>query len=525
MRRKILALLMAMAVSVTTLAGCGNNAQQSSQSSESISTVESNTSSETASSSEQEKVMEFEYFLASGSQYPESSPVWDLLMENTGVDIEFTWAADDALQTLLSSRIADHNLPDVIGNVKYNTQIQDMIDEGLIIPLTDLLEEKLPNYYRYLTEEDLVYAANASDGELYGLGYLQGLEVQNSWAVRQDWLDELGLEEPKTWDAWLNAWRKMKEADFNGNGKADEIPLWFDEVGMLNIFGIKASGNYCVEGDEYLYVAEHPRYMDFLDTTRMLYEEGIIAQDYVTIGKLADACASVGVGTFTASVSTAPQQTRVLREVDENAFYKCVSPVQGPFGDQLIPRRNKITNNTWITTAAVEEGKLDAILEFFDYLFSDEGIFITNYGIEGESYKVVDGKPVIQSPYVDNFKGARGYGIVPSIFPIYLDADVFNTISNAGIAEEDMDEITYEAVRGNTIVNQGYTYAKPQVIVTEATVEYAELFDQQKAIRDKYIMGMITKDEYLKEYDALKAAGLNEVIEQINEVYQTLIGK
>ena len=224
-------------------------------------------------------------------------------------------------------------------------------------------------------------------------------------------------------------------------------------------------------------------------------------------------------------MSTAPQQTRVLREVDENAFYKCVSPVQGPFGDQLIPRRNKITNNTWITTAAVEEGKLDAILEFFDYLFSDEGIFITNYGIEGESYKVVDGKPVIQSPYVDNFKGARGYGIVPSIFPIYLDADVFNTISNAGIAEEDMDEITYEAVRGNTIVNQGYTYAKPQVIVTEATVEYAELFDQQKAIRDKYIMGMITKDEYLKEYDALKAAGLNEVIEQINEVYQTLIGK
>ena len=190
----------------------------------------------------------------------------------------------------------------------------------------------------------------------------------------------------------------------------------------------------------------------------------------------------------------------------------------------MIAARQKMNNKTWITKAAIENGTLDTILEFFNYVFSEEGIFITNYGIENESYKMVDGKPVLQSPYVDKFANARSYGIVPQTFPFYMQEETFMAITYAGQDPEDMDAFTYTGVEGLTVVNEGYYYSRPLKIVTEASAEYADLITEQTALEDKYIMGQISRDDYLKQYEALKNAGLQEVIDAAKEAYKNMNG-
>ena len=41
------------------------------------------------------------------------------------------------------------------------------------------------------------------------------------------------------------------------------------------------------------------------------------------------------------------------------------------------------------------------MLQFFDYFYTDEGYLLANYGIEGESYDLIDGVPT-WSDYIMN---------------------------------------------------------------------------------------------------------------------------
>lgn len=521
---KLLAALLALAMLCACLAACNQqptptNPSEPSQAPEGTKAPDAPTVSA--------EPVEFEYFGRISNPYPESSPVYDLLMEKTGVKINFTWAAKDAYQTILSARISEKDLPDVIGNVSDMAFMQTLIDDGLIVPLTDLLEEKMPNYYNLLTEEDKIWLTNPSDGEIYGFGFVHGMQAIQTWAVRQDWLDELKMEVPTTWEGWLELWRAIKATDLNHNGEADEIAVTYSPAAnrfFKGVFGIQSNGTYSILDGEYIYDPEHPNYMEFLDAMRMLYEEGLIVQDYAT-AKAADLLAANRVGTFCDTVSTVTEYGRLLSETDQDALYVCITPVTGPHGDQMISQRDKLVQNIWITKAAIEEGKLDGILEFFNYCYSEEATQILNYGIEGESYEMVDGKPQLLSPYVDNFTNARSYGIVPQVFAFRFLPEVFMDISNGGMKEGDMDKYALESVRGNTSVNNEFFYPMHKSYVTEASTEYADLMAEQAALVDKYIMGEISRDEYLSTYQALKDAGLYEVIEQAKEIYDMASGK
>jgi hypothetical protein len=59
-------------------------------------------------------------------------------------------------------------------------------------------------------------------------------------------------------------------------------------------------------------------------------------------------------------------------------------------------RFNEITGTTAIavTTAVTDIDRLEKIARWLDYRFSKEGALLLNYGIEGETFEYVDGKPV-----------------------------------------------------------------------------------------------------------------------------------
>ena len=71
-------------------------------------------------------------------------------------------------------------------------------------------------------------------------------------------------------------------------------------------------------------------------------------------------------------------------------------------------------------------------------------------------------------------------------------------------------------------INEPYYYVEAPLLKTEAYVDNFDLLEQQTALRDKYIMGQIDKAEYQKQYEALKAAGLSDVIEQGKEAYKKI---
>lgn len=537
--KKSVALMLALCM-IASMAGCGSGGNESSSgSSESSSDSSSSEGSSEESSSENSEdaagdqaaggAREFEYFGMLWDPYQGETPIYDALQEATGIKVNFTWSTKDAYSTLLAARLADKDLPDVIGYGVESSMLQSMIDEGLIIPLTDVLEEKMPNYMRNISEEDYLYMVNESDGEVYAFGMLMDVPGSYSYMVRQDWLDRLGLEVPQTWEDWVNVWTAFKEQDANGNGDPnDEIPVaWLYSLTYFleNIFGIESNGTYSVVDGKYVYDPEHPRYEEWLDAMRDLYAKGIISQEYLTIGNSElDALASSNrLGSAVSYAVLSTDGAKNALEIDKDAYFICTSPIVGPYGDQIIQKRPKLTLNTYITKAAVDEGKLDTILEFFDFIFSDEGIMITNYGIEGETYEMVDGKPALLEPYSQSFTTAREYGLIPTPIAFCFTKDVYNQILYLGQDYEELDKYSKAASDGLTTLNEPYFYTRPVSITTEASTEYADLIEEQKSVRDQYIMGLISKEDYNSQYEALKERGLNEVITQADAAYQNIL--
>ena len=476
---------------------------------------------------ETEAPREFEYFCPLVEPYQEQNPIFDELQKRTGIKINFTYVSSDAFSTLLTSRIADGNLPDVIGRLSPGALSQQLINEGLIVPLTELLPEKMPNYMRFVTDEDYQYLLNA-DGEVYCFGYKINTPGQASWMIRQDWLDKLNMKTPETWDEWVETWRAFRDNDLNGNGVADEIPLLVQYSYFyyyLNMYGIRSGGTYSIIDGHVVYDCEHPLYMEWMDAMRGLYAEGLIPQDFITIDATArkQLLGSNRVGSICFDAVAASEFGQLLSEIDKDALLACVSPVQSPYGERAIRARKGIIANTWITKAALEAGKLDAILEYFNYVFSDEGIFLTNYGFEGETYEMVDGKAKLMDPYGSDFSAARHYGLISEEMPFLFPEDNFLSIMFKGKSDADMDIYSQQAKLGLGPVNEGAYYAIPPTITTEASVEYADLVDEQKALRDTYIMGQISLEEYQQEYEALKEAGLIEVMEAADAAYQSMM--
>lgn len=44
------------------------------------------------------------------------------------------------------------------------SDVATLVDQGAVVPLTDLLNEYCPNLMRFISEEDLAYLYNVGDG-------------------------------------------------------------------------------------------------------------------------------------------------------------------------------------------------------------------------------------------------------------------------------------------------------------------------------------------------------------------------
>ena len=518
MRRKIYGRVMAAVLAAALLAaGCGSGTQE---------TQESGTAAQQETGQEESAgSKEFSYFGAIWSPYQETSPIFDELMERTGITVDFEWVNEDGLDTLLASKVAAQDLPDVIsGGTKAPAAINDLISQGLIVPITDYLDNELANYGRLLTEEDRLYLTYQDDGEIYGFGLVMDVPQTFSTMIRTDWLERVGLDIPETWDDWMEVWRAFKTQDANGNGNPnDEVPFGFnyDMIKlMMNVFGINSNGEFSVVDGEYVYDPEHPNYELFLDTMRQMYEEGLLPQDFVTTAgtDFNTLGASNTLGSLIGYAEYAKNYTVSCRELDENAFYQCVVPIQGPTGTQSIPARAKVTGSAYITVAAIENGHLQNVLDFFNYVYSDEGIELTNYGMEGEFCEMVDGSPVIKAPYNESFAVAREEGLIPSTIPFCFTEDSYMQILTGGLSYEELDDAGQTFMDGLTI-NKPYYYTEPAILQTASYVECFDLREQQVSLRDRYIMGQISKEEYSTQYQALKDAGLGQMIEDVKAAY------
>ncbi len=461
----------------------------------------------------------------------------------TNVHLQVDWRPDSDWNTQIATALAGgvDNLPYLIRPGTYG--VAALANEGAIVALDDYLD-LIPNIVAAVGEERFA-DWKAADGHFYTIPTIVNVPGSQSTAVRKDWLDKLNMDVPTTWEQWKAYWYGVRDNDMNGNGDTtDEIPIVL-EMGqngerslhaLLNAFGIKASndGQFCVLDDgTYTMVYEHPRYREFITEMQQLYADKIIDQEFATRYQ-ADMYNTMS-GNLAGTVFTWAEQCAVHSETliangVEDGLYLTCAPITGPYGDQWIQKRQGITGNWCITAKAEADGKVEDILKFWNWMFSDEGVMLYNYGIEGYTYTMVDGSPVINPEITAaGFNDYRTLGMEFEPVGGNWQNDAFMQCVFSG---KTVDELTvprksfYDGLNEHG-VNDGKYYAMPPTLETEAYVEYrAELITSGVcALRDQCVAGQLSVDDFFAKYEELKGRGLQDIIDQGTEAYALIVGE
>ena len=445
------------------------------------------------------------------------------LIEKTGVNIVFEHPSGGNATEKFNVMVAMGSLPDIIEYNwnNYNGGLEKAVENGIVRPID--LKNDAPNLYAYAKENpDVDKWLKTDSGDYYGWPFIRGdryLQTSAGLMIRKDWLDELGLEIPETIDDWTNVLRAFKK-------KGVKSPLclmsWAIDlgafIGAYNTF----DGFYHRDG-KVVFGPMEDSYKDFLMQMNAWYEEGLIDADY-------------------ASLQQSMIQSKMLNDETGAAFGSCgsalgkwISASDGKidlvgvkYPTMARGMRNEFGHcdpAVLISDVSVISGKskkVDLAKKVLDYGYSEEGRMLCNFGIEGESYNMVDGYPTYTELITKNPDGLSMSGAMARYIQAY----------NAGPFVQDARYMEQYAARpqqqaaiktwSNTDMEK---HLLPNIsLLPKDTNIMAKKISAVNSYKDEMLVKFITGAEPLSKFDdfvkGLKERGIDDYLKLMNEAYE-----
>ncbi len=342
--------------------------------------------------------------------------VRDMVEQKFGIRLEpmnTTW--DDYVQKIQAWAAAG-SLPDIfsidaICTPNYYAWIADEVVHPLPADLS-----AYPNLMEYLDVDDI--QALKIDGQLYCIP--RKTYPDNYWnvcdrvvAYRWDLAQKAGVtKEPETFDEFRQMIQAIIQADPEGKQIQGLTSLQAKQLdGFLFAYSMPAamsdgsgSDYKWAKGEDGMY---RPIYFtaDMVSTfqlARDMYEEGTIEKDYaLTTSSTASekfltgqSAAILGGGGVAACYGRFGKNWASAN--DGRDFFddvRILGVLEGKDGVRAFPIFRTSWSESYISSK-VDDVKLDKILQLYDFLVSQEGQMLVNWGIENVDYEMKDGKAV-----------------------------------------------------------------------------------------------------------------------------------
>ena len=499
--KRVIGMVLAGAMAVGALSGCGG-------------------ANETASSGD-----EVGYWVALDTLVSQSvnnfgeTPIGKALSEKTGVNVKWIHPAQGQSGEKFNLMVASNDLPDIVEYnwIDYAGGPDAAIEQGLIIDLNDY-RDQLPNFFAAIeSDEEIEKLVKTDTGKIFGFPMLQkdpSLGSTGGFIIRQDWLDDLGLEKPETIDEWENVLTQFK--DKKGATAPLSCPYPFFRSGRLTgAFGI--NGDYYRDGDTVKFGPYESAFKTYLERMNSWYTKGLLDKNFATIDKAtADANMLNGVSGVTFGglgggigmfMQSKPNDTFAVSGLKHITQVKGEKP---EYGFTSLPV-------TWGAVAAVsaKSKNIEQALKLLDFGYSEEGKMLYNFGIEGESYEMVDGYPKYTEKITNNPDGLA----MANALALYARANY------AGPFEQDRRYL--EQYASSEVQQQAWAdwadsnateHNMPFVYVSQEDAD--EMAQYNTAITtyvDEMVVKFITGQESFDNYDTfvkeLESRGIKRVLE------------
>jgi putative aldouronate transport system substrate-binding protein len=307
-------------------------------------------------------------------------------------------------KTLFDNVISSGNLPDIIGGVSLQSDFNQLGRDGTLIALDDLIDQHAPNLKTFFENNPVVKnAVTADDGNLYFIPYVPDGTAGRGYYIRQDWLDRLGLKQPNTVDELYRVLIAFRDLDPNGNGKADEIPMffrhWEEVLRLLVLWDGRSTGSdrphqFYIDKGVIRHGYAEPSYQLGIRQISKWYGEKLIDREVFTRGtKSREILLGTNRGGVTHDwfASSAGFNKSLAENIPGFKFVPFLPP-QSISGKRIEEHgRSPVKPDGWAITRA-NKNPVETI-KFMDFLFSEKGRNISNFGVEGQTWNMVNGKP------------------------------------------------------------------------------------------------------------------------------------
>lgn len=437
--KRLLSILLAMCM-LLTMAACGGGSTSASEE-KTVSAAEETTTpeaskpteapqqaSEAEPSAEEESVLEdsaaqepenlapLSYPVSDGSttltywySYPPFVPnflddvsnkeIYQAINQAVGVNIQVVGYSLVNANEQFQLMVASGDYTDIIYSFgsNYSGSIEGAVEDEIITDLGPYLEEYAPDYMNYiLTDEEVALAVHTDAGYVpafAGIGD-ENVSVNGGQIIRTDYLDAIGKEMPTTYDELEEVLTAFK------NELNIPSPYWSNPSGyvveMTAGYGIYPG--FYVDDGQVRYGFYDKGYFDYLTMMNRWYETGLLYADFA---------AQQNLQQFPDSSLVTNNQVGVwFNSLNEMTAYTPETATDPNFaitGMPILTREKGETTHfcTAFSRVSVNSGNfistnckdLELAMAWCNYWYTEKGTLLANYGIEGESYEMVDGKP------------------------------------------------------------------------------------------------------------------------------------
>ncbi len=482
------------------------------------------------------------------------------LESRLNIDLQFVdlSSAVNTLDTIANLTIASGDWPHLItwDWTKYSGGLDLAIEDGLVVPVSQHEEyiSLVPNYLELVNSNDIIRRAlTLSDGTLAAFPHIEestARQAYSGYTIRKDWLNRVGLEVPTTVEELYTVLCAFRDQDANGNGDAsDELPM--SDRSTLNLIKELAAAwgliyntmQFDPNTGEVTYwtqVNGGANFKDFALTMHKWYAEGLIDPEFTTNAQteINSKVTSDVLGFFHSNTNRFPSYYAVLETVVSDP-----SAVELQGMQRLAYQNNSekhftaATNvknwcataeSTIITTTAIKDGVIEKVLELINYMYSEEGLLLINWGVEGVSFVYDENGSPVWTDAVKNADTSLSSDKIVEFaiptrggFPKIMSLDAWMSMDANSAEGKTALELNYSADKDLVIGD---------ILLTGAdSEEYTNIMaDVNTAVAETFlsvIVGNKSEADIDKLFATVKGMGIDRAIEIYATTYEAYLGR
>lgn len=323
------------------------------------------------------------------------------LEEMTNTDLDIRLMPHNDFSTKMDLMFASGDIPDVVnaqnlytGTSGNGKSIVQAVDAGVFLPLDELIEEHGPNLKKYIPEE-IWDEMRYEDGKIYGIPQILSNPGRRATFIRLDLLEKTGLDVPTTVEETLEVLRAFKELGvkqpFAGRTSLKYADTFFGAYDVQPFWELDKSGNPIPK----YFDSENMK--DAIGVYKTMYEEGLMHPEFLTQDstQFKNIIQAGDAGMWSMNANTLVTWEQNLKQSVPDADIAIIPSPVGPDGGGGYIRSQDVMRSFLINA---ETENPEKIIQFFDWMLTEEAETFFTYGIEDEDYTVENGEVNYKQP-------------------------------------------------------------------------------------------------------------------------------